>query len=710
MRKASRRPQRQFSAPRVREALLRRVRERTAVAGTLRLPAVPALLDEYVGMCARWFDASGRAFAGNEELALRETLSERLNEAFAGSGRSKLALNFQAEPGQPLGYEINAQVSSIADAYTRWVGTSEAPLFGAHPDARVLEAARELGDPRGAAVLDLGAGTGRNALPLARLGHPVTAVEITASFAEILSEAARKDGLPVRVVMSDVFLPSALSREFRLFIASELVPDFRSTAELAKLFALAADVLVEGGLFVVNLHLGVQGFTPEKSAREFAQQCYSALFTPAEVSEALAGLPFELVSNESAYDYEREHLPAGAWPPTPWYENWVSGLDVYQLEREASPVELRWLVFRRTADAPTKSDDAKQRALLSQGRRLRRVEPARLREALLRRFRSRGVASGVLTLPALPGLVDHYVELMLATFAALGRDVSVEQRAEARALFDRALNEAFAAAPRSNIVVTYELPMGPDLTYSVSADPVPLSEVYEDWLRTLPPPLFGAHADARLVALFPELAEPAHCPVLDLGAGLGRNALALARRGHPVDAIDITPAFVEELTRAAAAEQLPITARVGDALAPGPEPSARYGLVLAAGLACDFRGVTELRRLFELTAATLRPGGWFLLGVHVAAEGYTPDEVAREWGQQSAATFFSREELERARSGLPLTLRSSDDAYEFERAHLPEHEFPPTPVFAEWARGEHMFALDADQRAVELCWLVFQRD
>lgn len=692
----------------VRDAMLRRVRERTAVAGTVRWPAVPALLDEYTDMVSRLFTAVGRSFAGGERDAARATLEARLSEAFAGSQRSKLALNFQAEPGAPLGYEINAQISSIADAYSRWVGTSDAPLFGAHPDARVLAAARELGEPGSVKVLDLGAGTGRNALALARLGHPVTAVEITASFAEILAQTAGDEALPVRVVVDDVFSSNAaLGRDFRLFIASEVVPDFRSQDELAALFRLAAEVLTEGGLLVLNLHQSLQGYTPEKSARQFAQQCYSALFTPGEVAAALAGLPLELIDSQAAYDYEREHLPRGAWPPTPWYENWAAGLDVYELERESSPVELCWLVLRRRANAEAESLPARNNALASLAQKKRRKAPELLRAALLRRFRSRCVASGVLTLPAVPALLDHYVELLVGIFTALGREVARGERDDARRLLAQALEQAFLASPRSNIVVTYELPMGPDLSYTVTTDPVPLSAVYEQWLETLPPPLFGAHADARVVSLFERLGEPAANPVLDLGAGLGRNALALARRGHPVDAVDVTKTFMHELTRAAANEKLAIMTHVADVLERTPERARGYRLVLAAGLAGDFRGVADLRRLFELAAEVLAVGGLFLLSVHVASDAYAPDRAAREWAQQSSALFFTRAELDLARRGLGFELEADDSAYDYELTHLPEHEFPPTPVFAEWALCEHLFALEPGQRIVELRWLSF---
>lgn len=54
--------------------------------------------------------------------------------------------------------------------------------------------------PPGGSVLDVGAGTGRTSLPLAALGHPVTAVERNPAMAQGLREEAGAAGAEVRVV------------------------------------------------------------------------------------------------------------------------------------------------------------------------------------------------------------------------------------------------------------------------------------------------------------------------------------------------------------------------------------------------------------------------------------------------------------------------------------------------------------------------------
>jgi hypothetical protein len=131
-------------------------------------------------------------------------------------------------------------------------------------------------------------------------------------------------------------------------VLSEVVSDFRTTHDLRGMFELAADCLAPGGRLVFNTFVARPGYIPDGAARELGQQCNTMIFTREEVAGAAAGLPLELIGDDSAYEYEKAHLPEGAWPPTGWFDGWASGLDVFDLEREQSPIELRWLVYRRS--------------------------------------------------------------------------------------------------------------------------------------------------------------------------------------------------------------------------------------------------------------------------------------------------------------------------------------------------------------------------
>jgi 2-polyprenyl-3-methyl-5-hydroxy-6-metoxy-1,4-benzoquinol methylase len=213
----------------------------------------------------------------------------------------------------------------------------------------VWELAGEAADPRTHRVLDIGAGTGRNALALARRGHPVDAVEMTAKFADTIRSAAESESLDIRVIQGDVFTATdGVESEYQLIVVSEVVPDFRTPSQLRGLFELSAQLLVPGGRLVLNTFLPRPGYTPDDAARELGQQFNSMIFTRDEVTNAAAQLPLELIADDPAHEYEKAHLPEGAWPPTGWFDGWASGLDIFDVEPEESPIELRWLVYQKT--------------------------------------------------------------------------------------------------------------------------------------------------------------------------------------------------------------------------------------------------------------------------------------------------------------------------------------------------------------------------
>jgi hypothetical protein len=152
----------------------------------------------------------------------------------------------------------------------------------------------------------------------------------------------------VRVMDGDVFeTMDGVRSDYQLIILAEVVPDFRTAGELRGIFELAADCLAPGGQLVFNSFLAHEGFTPDDATIELGQQCNSMIFTRDELADAASDLPFELVGDDSAYEFEKTHLPDGAWPPTNWFEGWATGLDVFDLEPEDSPIELRWLVYRK---------------------------------------------------------------------------------------------------------------------------------------------------------------------------------------------------------------------------------------------------------------------------------------------------------------------------------------------------------------------------
>ena len=328
--------------------MARRLHRRAIATGEIAVPAVPGMLEDYVAMCAGLFESLGRGFTDEQLDNLRSILNDQLNEAFTASPRSEIVISYEAPVGMTVNYHVKCRWWSVEGAYENWIATREPPLFGSEPDARVWTLAAEAADPRAFPILDLGAGTGRNGLALARRGHPVDVVEMTPSFAQSIGADAQRESLAVRVLQRDIFATlDDLRRDYQLILLSEVVSDFRSADQLRGVFDLASQCLAPGGRLVFNAFVAHRDYTPDEGALQLGQQCYTTIFTQSQVAEALAGFPLTLVSDESVYDYEKDHLPAEAWPPTSWYADWVSGQDVFDVPRSERPIEMRWLVYQK---------------------------------------------------------------------------------------------------------------------------------------------------------------------------------------------------------------------------------------------------------------------------------------------------------------------------------------------------------------------------
>lgn len=333
------------------QLLLNKLNSRTKPRGEIVMPCVPSMLDHYVQQLKTLFNTLGRPFSEAEIEQLRQLLGRRLQEGFQASPHSNIIFKYEPAkpPGAGLACNLSTVVSSVADQFKSWVSTRKPPLFGSHPDAKVMAVVAELGEEPGRTpILDVGAGTGRNTLPLGRLGYLVHALELTPAFVEQIQATVNVEGLPILVTQGNILDPMVRMRpaHYKLAIVSQVTSHFRDADQLRLLMAKMCDVLRPGGLLLVTIFLAIDGYEPDQFAREMSEVAWSTLFTRTELANALEGIPLELVSDEPVFEYEQEHLPPDAWPPTGWFPNWSTGRDVFPTV-EKPPIELRWILCKR---------------------------------------------------------------------------------------------------------------------------------------------------------------------------------------------------------------------------------------------------------------------------------------------------------------------------------------------------------------------------
>jgi cyclopropane fatty-acyl-phospholipid synthase-like methyltransferase len=117
--------------------------------------------------------------------------------------------------------------------------------------------------------------------------------------------------------------------------------------------------------------------------------------------------------------------------------------------------------------------------------------------------------------------------------------------------------------------------------------------------------------------------------VLDMMCGYGRHALALAREGVAVTAVDNLKEYTDEILATATAENLPVTT-IRESIF-NFRPQQQYDLAICMGNSLNFFPEEELLVILKTVTDSLKQGGSLLIHSYSLAETVIKQFTPRTW-------------------------------------------------------------------------------
>ena len=126
--------------------------------------------------------------------------------------------------------------------------------------------------------------------------------------------------------------------------------------------------------------------------------------------------------------------------------------------------------------------------------------------------------------------------------------------------------------------------------------------------------------------------------VLDLMCGYGRHALALARKGITVTAVDNLGDYTEEIIKTAVKEKLPLKVVKADVI--NYEANEMFDLVICMGNSLNFFSAEDTLRLLTKISVTLKTEGHLFINSWSIAEIIFKNYKERSWSQVGNLKFL----------------------------------------------------------------------
>jgi 2-polyprenyl-3-methyl-5-hydroxy-6-metoxy-1,4-benzoquinol methylase len=172
-----------------------------------------------------------------------------------------------------------------------------------------------------------------------------------------------------------------------------------------------------------------------------------------------------------------------------------------------------------------------------------------------------------------------------------------------------------------------------------------INDIYFDgyykqiWKAIIPEELTVKETD--FIASYFQLAKGSK--VLDLMCGYGRHALALARKGVEVTAVDNLADYINELKTGAEKEGLPVNALQHDVTS--FSATDKYDLVMCMGNSLNFFDEADTVQILSSAAACLKPGGHLLLNSWSVAEIAFKNFKEKSWSEVNGLKFLTDSKL-----------------------------------------------------------------
>jgi SAM-dependent methyltransferase len=125
--------------------------------------------------------------------------------------------------------------------------------------------------------------------------------------------------------------------------------------------------------------------------------------------------------------------------------------------------------------------------------------------------------------------------------------------------------------------------------------------------------------------------------------GYGRHALALARKGVEVTAVDNLADYINELRTGAEKEELPVNALQYDVTT--FSPIDKYDLVMCMGNSLNFFDEADTVQILSSATACLKPGGHLLINSWSVAEIAFKNFKEKSWSEVDGLKFLTDSKL-----------------------------------------------------------------